>query len=61
MVGSSIIWYVVVLVDVLNIIDFSDETFNNVNSELRELPPVELSSLPLILKVPAHFTSCLTY
>lgn len=30
---------------------FSDETFHNVNSELRELPPVELSTLPLILKV----------
>lgn len=32
---------------------FSDDTFNSVNSELRELPPIELSTLPLILKVPA--------
>ncbi|KAL8026068.1 hypothetical protein ABFX02_14G005100 [Erythranthe guttata] len=28
----------------------TDDTCNNVNSELRELPPVELSTLPLILK-----------
>ncbi|KAL0388868.1 UNVERIFIED_CONTAM: Serine/threonine-protein phosphatase 4 regulatory subunitB [Sesamum radiatum] len=27
------------------------ETFHSVNSELRELPPVELSTLPLILKI----------
>lgn len=30
---------------------YADETFHSVNSELRELPAVELSSLPLILKV----------
>ncbi|XP_071940253.1 uncharacterized protein [Coffea arabica] len=29
----------------------SNETYHNVNSELRELPPVELSTLPLILKI----------
>lgn len=29
----------------------SDEPFQNVNSELRELPAIELSTLPLILKV----------
>ncbi|KAL1545329.1 binding protein [Salvia divinorum] len=29
----------------------ANETFNNINSELRELPSVELSSLPLILKI----------
>lgn len=29
----------------------NNETFHNVNSELRELPPVELSTLPLILKI----------
>ena len=28
-----------------------DETFHGANSELRELPAVELSTLPLILKV----------
>uniref|UniRef100_A0A0E0C1F1 Uncharacterized protein n=1 Tax=Oryza meridionalis TaxID=40149 RepID=A0A0E0C1F1_9ORYZ len=29
---------------------FADESFRSVNGELRELPPVELSNLPLILK-----------
>lgn len=29
----------------------ADETFHSMNSELRELPVVELSTLPLILKV----------
>ncbi|KAF2308271.1 hypothetical protein GH714_039880 [Hevea brasiliensis] len=29
---------------------FADETFHSMNSELRELPAVELSTLPLILK-----------
>ncbi|WMV56626.1 hypothetical protein MTR67_050011, partial [Solanum verrucosum] len=29
---------------------FLDETFHSVNSDLKELPPVELSTLPLILK-----------
>ncbi|CAI9118989.1 OLC1v1020636C1 [Oldenlandia corymbosa var. corymbosa] len=29
----------------------SSDTYHNVNSELRELPPVELSTLPLILKI----------
>ena len=28
-----------------------DETYHGANSELRELPAVELSTLPLILKV----------
>lgn len=28
-----------------------DETFHSDNSELRELPAIELSTLPLILKV----------
>lgn len=30
---------------------FPDETFHSASSDLRELPPVELSTLPLILKV----------
>ena len=30
---------------------FADESFRAVNSELRELPSVELSTLPLMLKV----------
>ena len=29
----------------------ADETFHTMNSELRELPAVELSTLPIILKV----------
>lgn len=29
---------------------FPDETFHSASSDLRELPPVELSTLPLILK-----------
>lgn len=34
-----------------NHVPFSDEPFHAVNSELQELPSVELSTLPLILKV----------
>lgn len=30
---------------------FPDETFHSASSDLRELPPVELSTLPLILKI----------
>lgn len=36
-----------------------DETFHSANSELRELPVVELSTLPLILKVGQFF--CILY
>lgn len=32
----------------------ADEAFQSVNSELKELPAVELSTLPLILKVSAE-------
>jgi len=35
----------------------SDESFQSTNSELRELPAVELTTLPLILKVCALFYS----
>lgn len=34
----------------LNFNSLNSETFHSMNSELRELPPVELSTLPLILK-----------
>lgn len=32
-------------------VTLAGETFHSMNSELRELPPIELSTLPLILKV----------
>lgn len=35
----------------LSLVMCADETFHNVNSELMKLPAVELSTLPLILKV----------
>lgn len=46
---------------------YADETFHSVNSELRELPAVELSTLPLILKVQkdalvlSYFIVCLNF
>jgi hypothetical protein len=46
---------------------YADETFHSVNSELRELPAVELSTLPLILKVQkdalflSYFIVCLSF
>lgn len=43
----------------LTSLEFVDETFHNANSELRELPAVELSTLPLILKV--LFSSFVSY
>ena len=45
----------------------ADDTFHSVNSELRELPAVDLSTLPLILKVSKGcfifilFYSCLNF
>ncbi|XP_051129989.1 uncharacterized protein LOC127250646 isoform X2 [Andrographis paniculata] len=35
----------------MHISSLANEAFNNVNSELKELPSVELSTLPLILKI----------
>ena len=40
--------------DLTSLLVFADETFHSVTSELRELPNVELSTLPLILKVLAY-------
>lgn len=33
----------------------ADESFNSANNELRELPSVEMSTLPLLLKVRINF------
>ncbi|XP_057785613.1 uncharacterized protein LOC131003146 isoform X4 [Salvia miltiorrhiza] len=50
--GCSYIWdHICSLQRNMHFSSLANETFNNINSELRELPPVELSSLPLILKI----------
>ncbi|KAH6808627.1 binding protein [Perilla frutescens var. frutescens] len=50
--GCSYIWdHICSLQRSMHFSSIANETFNNINSELRELPPVELSSLPLILKI----------
>lgn len=50
--GCAYIWdHICSLQRNMHFSSLANETFNNVNSELRELPPVELSSLPLILKI----------
>ncbi|KAL8047559.1 hypothetical protein ABFX02_07G007500 [Erythranthe guttata] len=50
--GCSYIWdHICSLQRNMHFSSLANETFNNVNSELRELPPVELSTLPLILKI----------
>ncbi|KAL9407660.1 hypothetical protein AB3S75_046239 [Citrus x aurantiifolia] len=49
--GCSYIWDNICNVQRnLNFNSLNSETFHSMNSELRELPPVELSALPLILK-----------
>ncbi|KAG6431398.1 hypothetical protein SASPL_109477 [Salvia splendens] len=50
--GCSYIWdHICSLQRNMHFNSLASETFNNINSELRELPPVELSSLPSILKI----------
>ncbi|KAH9683751.1 Binding protein [Citrus sinensis] len=49
--GCSYIWDNICNVQRnLNFNSLNSETFHSMNSELRELPPIELSTLPLILK-----------
>ncbi|KAI3459229.1 hypothetical protein Pfo_015892 [Paulownia fortunei] len=49
--GCSYIWdHICSVQRNMHFSSLTNETFHNVNSELRELPPVELSTLPLILK-----------
>lgn len=49
--GCSYIWDNICSVQRnLNFNSLNSETFHSMNSELRELPPIELSTLPLILK-----------
>ncbi|KAL2530625.1 hypothetical protein Fot_23226 [Forsythia ovata] len=51
MTGCSYIWdHICSVQRNIQFSSLSNETYHNVNNELRELPPVELSSLPLILK-----------
>ncbi|KAL2229693.1 UNVERIFIED_CONTAM: Serine/threonine-protein phosphatase 4 regulatory subunit 3 [Sesamum indicum] len=50
--GCSYIWdHICSLQRNMHFSTLASETFHSVNSELRELPPVELSTLPLILKI----------
>ncbi|KAI3469305.1 hypothetical protein Pfo_025968 [Paulownia fortunei] len=50
--GCSYIWdHICSLQRNMHFSSLANETFHNINSELRELPPVELSTLPLILKI----------
>ncbi|KAL3812285.1 hypothetical protein ACJIZ3_013553 [Penstemon smallii] len=49
--GCSYIWdHICSVQRNMHFSSLANETFHNVNSELRELPPVELSTLPSILK-----------
>ncbi|CAA2939525.1 serine threonine- phosphatase 4 regulatory subunit 3 isoform X1 [Olea europaea subsp. europaea] len=52
MTGCSYIWdHLCSVQRNIQFSSLSNETYHNVNNELRELPPVELSTLPLILKI----------
>lgn len=44
-------WQILVFYNSLFSFIWPDDTFHSMNSELRELPAIELSTLPLILKV----------
>ncbi|CAA3007410.1 serine threonine- phosphatase 4 regulatory subunit 3 isoform X1 [Olea europaea subsp. europaea] len=51
MTGCSYIWdHICTVQRNIQFSSLSNETYHNVNNGLRELPPVELSTLPLILK-----------
>ncbi|KAK4354973.1 hypothetical protein RND71_027167 [Anisodus tanguticus] len=51
MTGCSYIWdHICSVQRNMHFSSLNNETFHSVNSDLRELPPVELSTLPLILK-----------
>nr|GMD77452.1 serine/threonine-protein phosphatase 4 regulatory subunit 3-like isoform X4 [Ipomoea batatas] len=41
--------------------NLNSDRYHSINSELRELPPVEISTLPLILKVQSNFLLFLSY